>query len=267
MKSSVLILVALLLGGAAATLVWRTQSSSIDGDFSPVIVATVDIPPGRPIREGEVKLVQWPVSASATGSLRSLGSSIGRIPRGFINAGEPVIESRLAPARSAGGLAAIVAPGRRAVSLRADDVVGVAGFITPGSFVDVVASIKNANSETFSRIVLERVKVLAIEQDITGDPAKPKVASAVTLELEPDEVEKLDLARSIGNLSLALRNEFDDLKVKSEGVRIRDIMGDFSIVSGLSPATVQLDSPASGSKVAGKPKVEEIRGVMNGPLR
>jgi pilus assembly protein CpaB len=143
----------------------------------------------------------------------------------------------------------------------------VAGFVTPGSFVDVVASVKSANSETFSRIVLERVKVLAIEQDITGDPAKPKVASAVTLELKPDEVEKLDLARSIGNLSLALRNEFDDLKVKSEGVRMRDIMGDFSVVSGLSPAAVQLDSPASGSKGARNPKMEEIRGVLNGPLQ
>ncbi len=136
------------------------------------------------------------------------------------------MEAKLASKDAKGGLSAIITPGKRAISVKVNEVIAVAGFALPGSYVDVLVSSKDAMDQPFSRLVLERVKVLAVAQDtVTPDEGKAKVVDAVTLELTPAEVEKLDLARTVGALSLVLRNDADHEGAGSSGAYLRDLAG------------------------------------------
>jgi pilus assembly protein CpaB len=117
----------------------------------------------------------------------------------------------------------VVAEGKRAMTVRVNDVVGVAGFALPGNYVDILVNTQRqprrqhgARAGDF-KIVLERILVLAIAQESNRDDTKPKVVNAVTLELTPEQVEKLDLARSVGTLSLVLRNQIDPNSANTEG--------------------------------------------------
>ena len=129
--------------------------------------------------------------------------------------GEPLIESRLAPIGTKGGLSAVVPEGKRAITVRVNDVIGVAGFALPGNFVDVMVNTqedggrRGDRDRSISKIVLERILVLAVAQEADRDSTKPKVVNAVTLEVSPTQAEMLDLARSVGTLSLVLRNQTD----------------------------------------------------------
>jgi len=138
-----------------------------------------------------------------------------RVLRASVLSGEPVLESKLAPVGSKGGLSAVVAEGKRAMTVRVNDVIGVAGFALPGNYVDIIINTQEENAKTgnkdqqISKIVLEHILVLAVAQEVGRDETKPKVVSAVTVEVTPDQAEKLDLARSVGTLSLMLRNQVD----------------------------------------------------------
>jgi pilus assembly protein CpaB len=116
------------------------------------------------------------------------------------------------------------------MTVRVNDVIGVAGFALPGNFVDIVVNMPEDGSRTtrdpaISKIVLERILVLAIAQESSRDETKPKVVNAVTLELTPDQAERLDLARSIGTLSLVLRNQIDPLPVNTGGITKDTLLG------------------------------------------
>jgi pilus assembly protein CpaB len=145
--------------------------------------------------------------------------------------GEAIIERKLSPAGTQGGLSAVIAEGKRAMTVRVNDVVGVAGFALPGNYVDVMV---NAQQDRGSRgemanqvsmTVLEHVLVLAVAQESGRDDTKPKVVSAVTLELSPEDAEKLDLARSVGTLSLVLRNQLDKQTVATSGITREQLLG------------------------------------------
>jgi pilus assembly protein CpaB len=117
------------------------------------------------------------------------------------------------------------------MTVRVNDVVGVAGFALPGNYVDVMVNAqqekeRNEEARLISKTVLERVLVLAVAQEAGRDDTKPKVVSAVTLELSPDDAEKLDLARSVGTLSLVLRNQVDQKTVATGGVTKTELFGD-----------------------------------------
>lgn len=172
----------------------------------------------------------------------------------------------------------MIAAGKRAISVRVNDVVGVAGFALPGNYVDVLVSAKDSSGHPFSKIVLNRVKVLAVAQDTTADPTKPKVVNAVTLELTPQESEQLDLARSIGSLSLVLRNELDTTSSSSVGARLVDLTQQAAPIEAEAPATqptlgTLADTQRITPKKPSAPKlksssasikrdtVEEIRGI------
>jgi pilus assembly protein CpaB len=130
-----------------------------------------------------------------------------------------------------GGLSAVIAEGKRAMTVRVNDVVGVAGFALPGNYVDVMVNAQQEKTrgeegKQISKTVLERVLVLAVAQEAGRDDTKPKVVSAVTLELSPEDSEKLDLARSVGTLSLVLRNQVDKQTVATLGVTKDGLFGD-----------------------------------------
>lgn len=270
MKPSVLIALALSAGAVAVFLVARWVGvGGAAHRGPPVVVAAVAVEGGEPLVSVQLQVLAWPGISPPQGSFSSVDTVAGRIPRQPLVAGEPVLESRLVPVDGRAGLASVLSPGKRAITVRVNDVIGVAGFALPGTYVDVLVSARDAKNEPFSRIVLERVKVLAVAQDTMSAPAKPKVVNAVTLELTPDESERLDLARSVGSLSLALRNELDKTRQTSAGTRLDTLMGVTSTPSALPTPAASVVTPAPVRRVRASaasppvPAVQELRGTQS----
>jgi pilus assembly protein CpaB len=271
LKPSVLIALALSAGALAVFLVARWVGVGGTAHRGPpVVVASVAVEAGEPLASLQLQVLAWPGLAPPQGAFGTVEAAAGRIPRQPLVPGEPVLESRLVPVEGRAGLASVLSPGKRAITVRVNDVIGVAGFALPGTYVDVLVSARDAKNEPFSRIVLERVKVLAVAQDTGSAPTKPKVVNAVTLELTPDESERLDLARSVGSLSLALRNELDQNRQTSAGTRLDTLMGVVS-TPGASPAPAASSAPRPSVRRAGTgaarpqaPSVEELRGIQSG---
>lgn len=213
---------ALVLASAAVFVAARWISVQATLNTSKVAVARADIGLGGRINPDMVRMVDWPSDAMPPGAILDPKLLEARVARASIQTGEPIMEGKLAPPGTQGGLSAVVADGKRAMTVRVNDVVGVAGFALPGNFVDILVNtqedgIRNVKDLAISKIVLERILVLAIAQESSRDETKPKVVNAVTLELTPDQAEKLDLARSVGTLSLVLRNQIDPSPVNTGG--------------------------------------------------
>lgn len=250
MKPSYILSLAVVTGLIVAFAVFKWIG--LDNANSPtVVVAASNIQPGSPLDASLLKPIRWSGALVPPESFSQADKVAGRIARQEIKMGEPILESKLAPQDARGGLSSVITPGKRAITVRVNDVVGVAGFALPGSYVDILLSAKDGAGQPISKVVLSRVKVLAVAQETASDPNKPKVVNAVTLELTPDESEQLDLARSIGSLSLVLRNELDQADARSKGTRLSDIMG------GSRGASESRS--AGGAQHSGG--VEEIRGV------
>ena len=225
-----------------------------------VVIVNQPIEAGKAIAADQIKTIDWPGSAVPQDASTRTTDVVGRIARVSMIPGEPVLPGKLAPKTATGGLSSIISEGKRAITVHVNEVIAVAGFALPGSYVDVLVSGKDANNQQFSRTVLSRIKVLAVAQETTADPDKPKVVNAVTLELTPHESEKLDLARNIGVLSLVLRNELDTSEIKSEGVRLSDI-----VYSSSTRATTS--SPAAHAAPSRQSRgAEEIHGTSRQPV-
>ncbi len=255
----ILIASALLAGSLAVVLVARTMGLGGARPSGPrVVVAAAAVEAGMPLQAAQLRIHAWP-AAAPEGAFDATAPLVGRVLRQPLVAGEPVLDARLAPVDGRGGLSATLAEGKRAITVRVNDVIGVAGFALPGTFVDVIVSARDARNEPFARIVLERIRVLAVAQETVADPTKPKVVTAVTLEVTPAESERLDLARSVGNLSLSLRNELDRAQPQASGMRLDDLMRQSAApAQGAAPARPRAPPPAA------PPAVEEWRGTQLG---
>jgi pilus assembly protein CpaB len=221
-RGLVMLFVALLAGIAAVVFASRWIRSQA-ADTGQIAVAVVDVELGARLAPEMLKLVTWPSGSVPPGAFTDLQSLNGRVVKTSLARGEPVIEAKLAPVGTKGGLSAVVADGKRAMTVRVNDVVGVAGFALPGNYVDIMVNTQdegahnNDKDKAISKIVLERILVLAVAQEANRDETKPKVVNAVTLEVTPDQAEKLDLARSVGTLSLVLRNQIDPKPSATDG--------------------------------------------------
>lgn len=227
MKQLSLTAIALLLGALATFFAARSLGMlgpSAASSEVMLVAAAAPIAAGQAIESGQVKTMAWPRGKVPEDAFTKASAVIGRVAKHPIYPGELLLEPKLAAVNARGGLAATIESGKRAISVGVNEVVGVTGFALPGSYVDVLVSAKDAANAPFATTVLTRIKVLAVAQDTEGDPTKPKVVKAVTLELTPSEAEKLDLARSIGTLSLVLRNENDTAVAGSDGTRLSDIL-------------------------------------------
>lgn len=218
-----------------------------------LVIAVKDVDPGTYLDSKDLKLVTWAHAPIPSQAFKNINSLDGRVSRQKIVAGEPILESKLAPTGAKAGLAATIAPGKRAITVRVNDVVGVAGFALPGSYVDILVSVKQGGSDSYTRTVLKNIKVLAVAQETGVDNVKPKIVNAVTVELTPEEAEKLDLARTIGTLSLTLRNEVDSLVDQSKNGQS----------SGANDA-IRVSGPRESSGVGASGSVEVIRGMRRG---
>lgn len=214
--------IAVVLALAAVVVAARWVSAQARG-VDKVAVALVDINLGAKITPEMVRMVDWPSGATPPGAFKDPKALETRVSRTTIIRGEPIMESKLAPPGTKGGLSAVVAEGKRAITVRVNDVVGVAGFALPGNYVDILVNTQEegmgpgGKHGNISKIVLERIMVLAVAQEASRDETKPKVVNAVTLEVTPEQAEKIDVARSVGSLSLVLRNQVDPNPVNTDG--------------------------------------------------
>jgi pilus assembly protein CpaB len=223
-RAFIVMAVAIVFGLAAVVFASRwllKQPGSANGH---IVVAAADISLGQRLTPEMFKLADWPADSVPKGAFTDPQKLGGRVLKSNLLMGEPVSEVKLAPAGTLGGLSALISEGKRAITVRVNDVIGVAGFALPGNYVDIIVSTQkeadvgaDGRQQSISKIVLERILVLAVAQEVNRDETKPKVVNAVTLEVTPEEAEKLDLARSVGSLSLALRNQVDPQSALTEG--------------------------------------------------
>lgn len=211
-RGLLMLFIAAIAGLAAVFLAARWMQGQ-GGEKGRIAVANVDIELGGRISGEMVRMVDWPEGSVPAGAFADGAKLDGRVVLVSVQRGEPITEGRLAPVGTKGGLSAVVPQGKRAMTVRVNDVVGVAGFALPGTYVDVMVNTQDERGtkgdRSISKIVLERILVLAVAQEADRDSTKPKVVNAVTLELTPKDAELLDLARSVGTLSLVLRNQTD----------------------------------------------------------
>ncbi|MDB5884526.1 MAG: Flp pilus assembly protein CpaB [Polaromonas sp.] len=260
----------IFLGVAAVLLAARWMGQQASNDRTMVLVAVRDLDLGQAITPAMLQTIAWPAGAMPVGAFNDVKKLEGRVVRSSIFKGEPVLAPKLAPEGTKAGLDSIIKEGQRAITVKVNEVVGVAGFLAPGSFVDLLVNIKDDRDNPISRVVLERIMVLAVAQEAQRpDESKPKVVNAVTLEVTSGQAEKIDLARNIGTISLMLRNQVDTRNDLTAGVGRNNLFGAVALAP-VKPAV----EPVTTAKVApvrraaprpaqeGGGRVEVIRGVQ-----
>jgi pilus assembly protein CpaB len=232
-RGLVLLAFACVLGLGAAFLarnaVSVTDSPEVTVTTLPVVVARSDLGTAAILSAASVEIVDWPSSYLPPGALTTSEQVAERVTRRPLVRGEPVIESALFPSGTRGGLHAVIAPDHRAVSVKVDSVIGVAGFVAPGSRVDVLATLRRVDRQKslpYSKVILQDVGVLAIDQQLEeAQNGDPEPVSVVTLEVAPGQAQKLIYAAHEGRLHLALRTPGDDTVVDMAGIGVREVLG------------------------------------------
>ena len=247
-RGFMMLFIAAIAGLAAVFLAARWMHNQ-GGEKGRIAVANADIELGGRISPEMIRMADWPEGSVPAGAFSEPAKLEGRVVLVSIQRGEPLTEVRLAPIGTKGGLSAVVPEGKRAMTVRVNDVVGVAGFALPGTYVDVMVNTQDERGQrgdrdhSISKIVLERILVLAVAQEADRDSTKPKVVNAVTLEVTPKDAEMLDLARSVGTLSLVLRNQTDPKAMaRGSGATKAELLGVSRIEA--EPAKPSASAPA-----------------------
>ena len=223
------------LGLIAAILVWQVlqrpvtaQASERPTELIEVVAASVDLPVGTLIAEEQLTTVGVSADQAPPGSFTDKQQVVGRGIVVPLVARETVLESKLAPVGAGAGLPTVIPEGMRAVSVKVDEVVGVAGFVLPGTRVDVLVTVENgdaANELSVTKLVLQNIQVLAAGESIQQDAeGKPQKVTVITLLVTPEDAEKLTLAATEGHIQLALRNVMDRDSVSTEGSDMRSLV-------------------------------------------
>ena len=244
-RGPILIVVSLLLAVGAAWvanrwLISRDAEQEAATSTVPVAAAAIDIPFGTKVEARHVVVIRMLKDTAPDGVFPAVAAVEGKVARASIMKGEILLAGRFAEEGEGSALAAVVGDNMRAVSVRVNDVVGVAGFLLPGNRVDVVTAYRDGQ-ETRSETVVQNVKVLAVDQTASSDKNEPVVVRAVTLEVTPADAEKLVLAEQRGAIQLALRNPLDD-KIAMRG----------KIIEAPAPAPA---APAAPAAVKARPRV------------
>lgn len=204
----------LVVAGIFSALVYQAGQrtpAAAEVQSVPVAVAARALPVGSKLTAADVKIVQWPASSPIAGAIASVEAAVDRGLLANVAENEPLTAAKVAAAGAGAGLPPRIAPGMRAISVKVDDVVGVAGFIVPGAHVDAVVTITQRD-QNVARVVVSNVEVLAAgtraEQAQSPD-GRAASASVVTLLVTPADAERISLASSVGRITLTLRNPLD----------------------------------------------------------
>lgn len=223
----------LLAGGLAAYLAFgflRTpageEGAEGTAETTPAAVAARDLPVGTIVSREEVRLVDWPAGSLPEGYASSPSEVVGRGLLAGVKTNEPFLSSKLARKEAGGGLPITIPKGRRALSVRVNDVINVAGYVSPGTRVDVLVTLDEGSSDDpATQIVLQNISVLStgnqVQENQEGDPQNYTVA---TLLVTPEEAEKLTLASTRGQIQLALRNPLDLDTAATPGIRKANVL-------------------------------------------
>lgn len=250
----VLLIVAVLLGGIA---VWgvRNLTAARAAPGRPVGETSVVVA-SRPIGFGEVltpevlRVQAWPAGARPQGAFTTVAEITNgprRVALGPIAASEPILPGRISGAGARASLSGVIRPGLRASTIRVNDVVGVAGFVLPGDIVDVLVTRsegrRGSDEETMrTDVLLQSVRVLAVDQLAKGDRNDPVVAKAATIEVTSEQAQKLALASEVGTLSLALRGTADPLDNEATPPRTVQV-DDLRLAAAAPPRLVRAAAP------------------------
>jgi pilus assembly protein CpaB len=205
----------------------------------PVVVAAADLDIGAELHRDDLRIIDWPANAVPTGAFSDPNQLVGRGLILPVIQNEPILPMKIASKEEGAGLPPAIPPGLRAVSVRVNEVIGVAGYVLPGTRVDVVATVNPSQKPTdiTSKVILTNVQVLAAgtKIDRETDKNKPIPVTVVTLLVNPDESERLTLAASEGKIQLALRNPLDRETPATRGVRPAALLGPAPIVRAARP--------------------------------
>lgn len=239
------------------------------------VVAERELPMGTLIVKEDVKLVPWPASDPLPGGFTSIDKVLNRGLVAAVLKNEPLSESKLAPVEAGAGLPPTIPAGMRALSVRVNEVIGVAGFTVPGTRVDVLAMVREGTS-SMSRIVVSNVQVLTsgtkYDQDQSRKDGQPIKTTVVTLAVTPSDAERIALAATDGQIVLALRNPLDADAVQTSGVKMAELMAGGAPVApaprpaaprrapAAAPAPVPASAPPAAVQAAPQPyRVEAYR--------
>jgi pilus assembly protein CpaB len=191
-----------------------------------VVVASRDLPVGHILDVADIKVAQWPGDAVPEGYSSSVDEVLGRGLIQGVAMNEPLMPAKIAVKEAGGGLPIVIPEGMRAVSVRVDEVIQVAGFVGPGTRVDVMVTLEGENQpDPVTKIVLQNMLILTSGQVVQRSPdGEPILASVVTFLASPEEAEKLVLAATKGRIQLALRNTLDLDSLTTEGARLRALI-------------------------------------------
>ena len=252
MRVFVVLALAIAAGGTFAFGTYKYMQNpptrTVGVPTSAVVVAAADLQLGAELRREDLRVIQWPAGAVPAGSFAKPEDLVGRGLIQPVAMNEPFLPTKLASKEAGAGLPPVIPPGYRALSVRVNDVVGVAGYVLPGTHVDVVATVNPTQQppDVTSRVILTNVLVLAAGTKIEqSENNKPVQVSVVTLLVSPDEAEKLTLASTEGKIQLALRNPLDKTTPMTAGIRPAPLMG-----MGAAPVRV-----ASSKVVSSRPQV------------
>lgn len=211
-----LLLVSLVMGVAAAWSAnnWvQSRLATKDENVDAVMAAALDIPYGTKVESRHVKILTLPPGTSPERAIRGVEQVLGMVATADVLRGEILMRDRFADHETGSTLAALVQKDMRAVTVRVDDVVGVAGFLLPGNRVDVLASRMDMKSRrAITETILKNLKVLAVDQTASTNQNEPVIVRAVTLEMTPAESETLVKAKEEGTIQLTLRNPLSEEK-------------------------------------------------------
>src|SRR5471030_2676331 len=195
----------------------------------PVVVAAADLDIGAELRREDIRIIDWPANAVPANAISDPQEVIGRGLILPVIENEPFLPMKLASKEAGSGLPPVIPPGLRAVSVRVNEVIGVSGYVLPGTRVDVVATVSPSGqgSDMTSKVILTNVQVLAAgtKIDRETDKNKPMPVSVVTLLVNPEEAERLTLASTEGKIQLALRNPLDKTIPQTPGVQPAALFG------------------------------------------
>jgi pilus assembly protein CpaB len=266
--------IAVLAGGSLAYGTYNfmqagpAQGASIA--TQPVIVAAADLQIGTALKKEDLQVINFPQGAAPEGSFSQANDLVGRGLIVPMVKNEPVLAAKLASKEAGAGLPPVIPEGMRAVSVRVNEVVGVAGYVLPGNRVDVVAtaSPSESRSDTTSKVVLSNVQVLTAgtRMEQGQDNNQPTQVTVVTLLVSPEQAERLALASTEGKIQLALRNPLDQGTPDTPGIRPAGLLGSKTAVATPVPRVARARKPEARPQVdiapapAPAPSVEIIRG-------
>lgn len=230
-RTLLVLVVALAAAGVASFAVYRAIQrvpvKEVEVGTQNVVVAAKALPVGSLLGPNDVKLVAWPSKSPIAGGLSKPEAAAGRGLLAPVAENEPLTETKLAPREAGAGLPPTIPAGMRAISVKVDEVIAVAGFTVPGTHVDVIATVSDRD-EPRTRTVVSNLQVLAsgtrYDQQEAKD-GKPIPSTVVTLLATPDDAEKIAMAASGGRVILALRNPLDSVPTSTAGVRLASLTG------------------------------------------